>query len=207
MKSLFIMIAGLMVLSPHTGGATAPSLSLCSYECTDREPHRLSQNSWIKISALFQNTPESAEQERQKLAEAVALMERDIIDRLAREYSDDDFEGHLKEIFSNQDETRNSSRFIALLTDQGLVRLHVLRRSSQRHNLIGMTHSAAVIQCTEDGRLYAVDASRTAFGEAPVVAPLDDWKNDTVIKNVGNRVRSFLSNDDDDTRETDHVPE
>jgi hypothetical protein len=49
----------------------------------------------------------------------------------------------------------------------------------------------------QTGKLYAVDATSSGFGEVPLIMPLQDWKNGTVVKKLPGRINRFMSSDED----------
>ena len=194
-----ILSLALFIFTAVTNAAPGPQLVLCSYECSTRAEYTVMPDHWTHIKNLFKPASSDAQDERNRLAQAIALMERDIIMQIASEFIEEDFADQLKQIFTNQDETRNTSKFIALLIDQGLVSQHVLRRSEARRSMFGVSQTTAVIQSLYDGARFAVDATSSGFGEAPVVMPFKQWKNASSVKKLGRNIKDFLFSGDEET--------
>ena len=179
-----------------TQSYAGPTVTICTYECKKHTEFTLSDDSWGKITDIFKQKHKTAEEERDKLAKAIAFFERDIIDQIS---SDEKAKtSNPESLFTNIDETRNTSTAITLLLDKQLIQMHYLRRSEKRDYLFGSEHSTAVIQSRQSGKLYSVDTYSTAFGKQPNIQLLSKWKNDTPVNLLTKQVKQIIPGLDND---------
>ena len=198
--SLVLMVASLMPIGTLHA---EPTLAMCQFECTEQQTYRLQADTWQRIDKLFTARLDSAA-ERAAIADALALMEQDVLGQVKRELGDEDLAEYLQQMFANQDETRNTRSMMILLSDRQLIRNHVIRRSEKRQAVFGPTQFTAVIQGIDDGRVYAVDATATGFGFPPQIRLLDEWKQSTPVRKLSGQIKTLLDDltgpDEPDTK-------
>ena len=134
----------------------------------------ISPQPWQEIVALFHHF-QSPEQERSAIALAIARLEQ--------------IAGEQTPIASDQrknrgagpgktdclDESTNTTTFLRLLQEQGLLRHHRVMRKALRSPLQLDIHWTAVIEELATREKWAVDSWYNANGISPIVQPLDDW--------------------------------
>jgi len=160
---------------------TPQRFSVChDHGCLNLAYASLEPAQWEKVKTLFQPAPKTASEERQRLGQAIALLET--------------FAGELTGTANDKganlrglgepgqmdciDESINTSLYLTLLQKQGLMRLHrVEDRATRGWLLFGWPHTAAVIQEIASSALWAVDSWFLDNGQPPFILPLDQWRD------------------------------
>lgn len=155
------------------------AFELCfNHGCIDRAVIRLEEHQWAQVRARFMPSPASAAEERLRIAEAVALLEA-MTGEQAGTSADigGTFAGFLHDKqLDCIDESINTSTYLILLRQAGLLRWHVLANPASRgYFLLGWPHATAVVVETETAKAYAVDSWFHDNGHPPAVVPLYDW--------------------------------
>jgi hypothetical protein len=76
------------------------------------------------------------------------------------------------------DESVNTSLYLTLLENIGLMRFHTVEdRVTRGYFIFGYPHTTAVIRETKSGQEYVVDSWFFDNGKPPVIIPLDTWKD------------------------------
>ena len=176
------VIAVLLLCSPllAVAAATAPPpfFSCTDYHCDEGQTVRLSEAQWQAVRELFENTSSAAE-ERRQLRLAIARLEQEVgritgtWRDLAENVSGAGLPGQLDCIA----ESKNTTTYLELLRDAGLLKWHSVEARAVRHPLIFNVHWSAVIRDTGTGEQYAVDSWFLDNGHLPYIQPLDDWKS------------------------------
>jgi hypothetical protein len=186
---LLLMLPNLMLVGTLRA---EPALAMCQFECTEQQQYQLQADTWQRIDKLFDAQLDSAA-ERAAIANALALMEQDILGQVKLELGEEELADYLQQMFANLDETRNTRSMIILLSDRQLIRNHVIRRSEKRQAVFGPTQLTAVIQSIDDGRVYAVDATTTGFGFPPQISLLGEWKQSTPVRKLGGQIKTLFN--------------
>ncbi|HZV99662.1 MAG TPA: hypothetical protein VFF74_11790 [Methylophilaceae bacterium] len=139
----------------------------------------LSMDEWQQVAAEFQPVPQDAEDERNRIANAIGLLEQIVGDKIG---TYNDFAGTFG-AFSTpgqmdcNDEASNSNTYIKLMMQDKLIRFHELRDTKVRNFFFnGWPHTTAVIADKETGAAYAVDSWFYDNGVPAVIIPLELWK-------------------------------
>lgn len=144
----------------------------------------LTARQWQELTGLFHPLSSTAEEERERLRRAVALMER-FVGAVTGTWQDkggtfNGGEGQMDCI----DESINTSLYLTMFHKFGLMRHHrVVDRATRGWFLGGWPHTTAVIlETTETERngrkkLWAVDSWFLENGEPPFILPLELWKS------------------------------
>ena len=75
------------------------------------------------------------------------------------------------------DEASNTTAYLQMLADAGLLRWHTVEEQAHRgFFILGWPHTSAVVQDTETGERFAVDSWFHANGVPPEVVPLRRWR-------------------------------
>ncbi|MEQ1591481.1 MAG: hypothetical protein ABL892_03725 [Thiobacillaceae bacterium] len=140
----------------------------------------MSPAQWRAIKAIFKRLPRTPELERERIRKAVALFE-EIAGKLAGTSQDKggDLVGlGLPGQMDCIDEATNTSLYLTLLKNSGLIKFHEVEDRATRGFLInGWPHNTAVITDTVSGERYAVDSWFLDNGEMPFIVPLDAWRS------------------------------
>ena len=187
----------LLAIAPVAGAADyAPDAFVHVDIVTDPDPGRFSvchggtcaivsqvaldQNEWAKIAAIFAWSAAGAEEERARIAKAIAQFE--VVVGAITDTSDDRAENQLGKAWWSQmdciDESTNSTTYLRILARRGLLRFHrVEARSTRGYFFLGWPHTTAVVRERETGERWAVDSWFYGNGRPPEIVPLELWKS------------------------------
>lgn len=154
--------------------------SVCfDHSCRTIVTRSVSTREWQRITAPLQTPAEMAADERTAIAHGIALMEQTVGEKTG---TNGDKGGNLAG-FGHQgqmdciDESSNTTTYLKLLQQDGLLKFHEVRDRSTRFGLFaGMPHTTAVIRDLATRQDYAVDSWFFDNGELPVIMPLEEWQ-------------------------------
>lgn len=134
---------------------------------------------WSQITAVFETLARDAQEERARIAEAVARFET-IVGAIT-DTSDDRAENRRGEKWWSRmdciDESTNSTTYLRILARAGLLKWHrVEARVTRGFFLFGWPHTTAVVSELQAGAKWAVDSWFHANGKPPEIVPLELWK-------------------------------
>lgn len=164
---------------PLRADMTSPPafFSCTGYHCDEGQTVWLNEAQWQSIRELFTDTTSAAE-ERQQLRLAIARLEQEVgaitgtWRDLAENVAGAGQPGQLDCIA----ESKNTTTYLKLLSDAGLLKWHSVEAREVRHPLIFNVHWSAVIRDIHSGERYAVDSWFLDNGQPPYIQPFDDWK-------------------------------
>ncbi|WP_229008453.1 hypothetical protein [Methylophilus sp. Leaf408] len=188
------MSGGLLLIAAGTAQADLKDIyriyhtqpSLTSFEicqgggCTHSDTLKLAESEWDHILRIFSPLPETAEQERIQIAEAIGMLE-DIVgtktgtaaDR-AGTFGNSDYQ-HQQDC---NDEAINSTTYMRLMQQAGLIRFHTIQDTRTRKFFFtGWPHSTAVIRENDTQAEFAVDSWFYDNGHAATIVPMAQWKD------------------------------
>lgn len=181
----WIVLAGvLLVLNMPVAVAQAPAgvpeFSVCyNYDCKRMEPVSLTAAEWSEVLAVFATAADSAQQERQQIRQAVALMEQ-FVGRHTPTHRDhgrnpptDDWPGQMDCI----DESINTTRYLQLFAAYGGLRWHQVSERVARAPYFFDLHWAGHLVERATQQHYAVDSWFLDNGGFPYIQPLDEWQD------------------------------
>lgn len=138
----------------------------------------ISESDWEKIREIFLPSPETPARERRMISWAIGSLES-VVGKMTGTHIDvgGSFTGSLR---NNQldcvDETINTSTYLTMMKNDGLILFHELSEPASRGYFIwGWPHTTAVIKEKSSGQHYAVDSWFFDNGTPPLVIPLRDW--------------------------------
>lgn len=133
------------------------------------------------LDALFTPPSRDGREERARIEQVIGLLERRTG---AITGTTDDVAGTFGSFGPTQtdcvDEATNSTVYLSLIEQRGLLRFHTIRGPAVRLPILsgtGWPHTTAVITETATGKDYAVDSWFEDGGEPAHVVPLDAWKH------------------------------
>jgi hypothetical protein len=147
--------------------------------CTRSDQLQLTPPEWDNVVQIFTPQAENTEQERQQIAQAIGMLE-DITgtkigttaDR-AGTFGNSDYQ-HQQDC---NDEAINSTTYMRLMQQAGLIRLHTISDTRTRKFFFtGWPHSAAVIRENDSQAEFAVDSWFYDNGHAATIVPMALWK-------------------------------
>jgi hypothetical protein len=139
----------------------------------------LDENEWARIAGMFVRSPANAQEERARIAKAIAQFE--VVVGAITDTSDDRAENQLGKAWWSQmdciDESTNTTTYLRILARRGLLRFHrVEARSTRGYFFLGWPHTTAVVRERETGARWAVDSWFYGNGSPPEIVPLEVWK-------------------------------
>ena len=160
---------------------TPERFSVC-YDHTCASVATLSVNAaeWRLATEPLSGEINNAADERAAIAQAIAILEEITGAQLG---TSADRGGNLAGLGKPKqldciDESTNSSTYLRMLEQAGLLRHHTVMDRSTRFGLFaGMPHTTAVIMQNDTGVRYAVDSWFFDNGEPPYIVELDAWKS------------------------------
>ena len=152
--------------------------SICLHNtCSEIAFVSLSDVQWQNIESLFFPKSSSAQQERQQIKLAFALLERytgqqtgTFLDRAENDLSHG-IQGQMDCI----DEATNSTVYLRLLQNAHLLTWHTQSSRTSRGFLTSPHNTATILELKTQQR-FAVDSWFEANGESPHIVPLAEWK-------------------------------
>lgn len=152
--------------------------SCYNYNCAERARIRLAAAQWGEVRALFEPAPADAADERRRIAQAVALLER-MVGEQAATFGDvgGTFQGFGRPgQLDCVDETFNTTTYLVMLQRDGLLTWHTLRGPALRgYFILGWPHTTATIVETATEAAFAVDSWFHDNGVPPAIVPLKLW--------------------------------
>lgn len=165
---------------------TTPSpqaFSICyGYGCKEIARLSLQAAEWREIRRLFVPPPADSQEERSRIALAIARLESLVGDMTNTRFDKGGtFNGGL---WSSErqmdciDESTNSTTYLKILESEGLLHRHrVLSPASRGFFIFGWPHNTAVILDTSNNRKYAVDSWFHDNGIAPEIIDFTTWRS------------------------------
>lgn len=149
--------------------------------CAETRRIDLTDTEWQKIIQLFEtNAPTDAVQERTTIAQAIGLLETIIGEKIgtSSDLAGTFYKGSLPGQLDCNDEAINSTTYIRLMRQGGLVQWHIDEDTRTRsYFLMGWPHSTAVIRDTHSGERFAVDSWFYDNGAPATIVPFATWKS------------------------------
>ena len=169
-----------LVLERFAHSAVDPSsFYVCrAYGCRERSFVELDDAEWRTVESMFDGADSSVE-ERAQIASAVAQMEKIVGTKTG---TDNDragatMRGHGPHQLDCIDETVNTSLYLQLFADKGLMQFHEISTPARRGSFIdgAWPHNTAVIIDRETKMKYAIDSWFGKNGDEADVVPLEIW--------------------------------
>ena len=147
--------------------------------CATLSTTSLTAIEWNAVTRVFNQSASNAEQERQKIAQAIGVLE-DLVGKkvgtsgdLAGTFNNSEMPGQM----DCNDEAINTTTYLRLLKQNGLMPLHEIEDTRTRNFFFtGWPHSTAVIHDIKTGERFAVDSWFYDNGHAATIVPFAQWK-------------------------------
>jgi hypothetical protein len=139
----------------------------------------LNNADWYPVELLFNQPAQTAEQEREKIAAAIGLIEVIVGNKAGT--SEDKAGTFNNTAYSGQqdcnDEAINSTTYMRLLKQAGYMVFHEIEDMRTRNFFFtGWPHTTAVIHEIETGERFAVDSWFYDNGHPATIVPFHVWK-------------------------------
>lgn len=149
--------------------------------CAEVKQVALTTEEWQKVVHLFaSDAPLNATQEREKTAQAIGLLEEIIGEKTgtANDIAGTFYTGNLTGQLDCNDEAINTTTYIRLMRQAGLIKWHAVEDTRTRDFFFtGWPHTTAVIREIETGERYAVDSWFYDNGAPATIVPFAIWKS------------------------------
>ena len=146
--------------------------------CEETTVVTLSNTDWALIDSIFSPRADDSAEERRRIARAIALFER----LIAVQAGTGDDQAGQQGVFRGTRqldcvaETTNTTSYLILLQERGLMQWHAPRYPQHRGFMHGQfPHNTAVMEDLKSGERYAVDAYFHANGVPPEIVPVSEW--------------------------------
>ena len=174
-----ILLVLCMPLAAWQSPTGVPEFSVCyNYGCKHLEWVSLTSAEWNEVLAVFATAADSAQQERQQIRQAIALMEQ-FVGRHTPTYRDrgrnpptDDWPGQMDCI----DESVNTTSYLQLFETYGGLRWHRVSGRVARAPYFFDLHWAGQLVERATQQHYAVDSWFLDNGGLPYIQPLEKWQ-------------------------------
>jgi len=173
------VLADTFVRSDIITDPTPARFSVCSeHTCQRVAVVGLHPEQWQRERRLFLSPPLDAVQERERIAQAIALMEAMVGPLTGTEHDKGrNFQGvGVAGQMDCIDESTNTTTYLTMLLKDGLLKWHSVEdRATRGFFIFGWPHTTAVIRETGSGALFAVDSWFLDNGAEPFILPLAMW--------------------------------
>ena len=160
--------------------AAEPEILHCSdFGCKTKTPLTFSPQQWQRLSGLFARPTLSAWLEKQRIRQAIALMEQ-FSGQISGTHHDrgGNYPGKdLPHQMDCIDESTNTLQFLWALQQRQLLHWHRVDGKLRRRTWFIFGHWTAVIQQVNTGQRYAVDSWHEDNGKAPYIQEINAWIN------------------------------
>jgi len=162
---------------------TAPLLTqhfaICNQSgCEETIVVTLNNTDWALIDNIFSPRADDSTEERRRIARAIAQFEQMVAVKAG---TGDDQAGQQGVFRGTRQldcvaETTNTTSYLILLQERGLMQWHAPRYPQHRGFMHGQfPHNTAVMEDLNTGERYAVDAYFHANGIPPEIVPVSEW--------------------------------
>ena len=158
---------------------SAQHFAICNLAgCEETIVVTLTSADWARIDSIFSPRARDSEEERGRIARAIALFEQLVADQAG---TGDDQAGPNGVFRGTRQldciaETTNTTSYLILLHERGLMQWHAPRYPQHRGFFRGqLPHNTAVVEDLQTGERYAVDAYFHVNGVAPEIVPISEW--------------------------------
>ena len=161
------------------GGEGPGKFRVCAnFGCDRTVIVSLSADQWGQVRGVFTPFPSTAQEERERAAVAVGLLER-----LAGAQAGTDVDTAENGLLGGTGqldciaEALNTTVYLSLMAKDGLLPHHVVEAPARRGFAMIFPHNTAVLRDTTTGESWAVDSWFRDNGESAHVVPLKTWRN------------------------------
>ncbi len=152
------------------------SFPVCyNHGCSIIKNIHVSESTWNTVESLFMNN-ETAFEERLAVRKAIALFEQEAA--LHTPVGNDRAKNTIEDLLGQQDcldESTNTTHFMTLLSNNGLLKWHRVGSRVYRAHFFLDQHYAAQLVQVQTGERYVVDSWHLANGEPAYVQPFNEW--------------------------------
>jgi len=162
------------------------SVFICyNYSCKTKRIIHINAENIASLNTIFKQLNTSGHGERHAIAQSIALLENiaatqsPVYNDKAKNYNDNHLPGSMDCI----DSTVNTTHYLELLNQLGLIIHHELQQPVYRSPYLMGQHWAAQIKNKNSRQSYAVDSWQTDNGLPPVIQDIEKWKTREPVNN------------------------
>lgn len=173
MTKYFTIIISLL----FSGSALAgPKIPVCiDGDCETKLHVKITDEAWSEIETVFSNPITDDKQERDYIAKAYAIIEKDVFTSLSKKANDSLSPAQVHERMNDRDEAYNSKTFISLLMDNHLATRYYLRKTEKRKSWLQLNEHAIIIQSRGNAKTYAINTTVDGYGIEPKIEKYHNW--------------------------------
>ncbi len=174
---ILLLLCCLLPVTRTLATSAPPPFQACvDYHCDILKPVTLHDRHWQAIRTLFDDI-RSAEQEREQIRAAIALMEKQVGEQTGswRDLAKNDGDGAELGQLDCIAESTNTTTYLKLLEQDRLLKWHQVQERRRRNPWLFNIHWTATIMDIQTRQVYAVDSWFFANGHPPVIQPIDKW--------------------------------
>lgn len=152
--------------------------SICyGHTCAHFASISLNDSKWTFVKSLFNPIDNSSQKERESIKKAIALLEQYSGEQAGtqNDRAKNDMSKGTRGQLDCIDEATNTTVYLRLLANAGLLQFHTQASRTSRGGLIAPHNTATLIDNTTQTR-YAVDSWFDENGQAPHIVALTLWK-------------------------------
>lgn len=161
-----------------SGSLVAAEMRVChDYGCKQSSHIRLTSHELQQVQQLFHPSLSTPSEEREQIANAIALLEKYTARHIGSEDLAENYAGiGLPKQMDCIDESYNTQRYLQLLEQQQLLIWHRTSSRVYRSPWLFDQHWSASIEERHQGTRYAVDSWFLDNGKRPYIQPLTQWR-------------------------------
>ena len=148
--------------------------------CAEIKHVSLNADEWQKVTLIFAKQPDNAAQERKQIADAIGLLETIVGNKIGTfgDIAGTFYNGNLTGQLDCNDEAINSTTYMRLMRQAGLIKWHDIDDTRTRNFFFtGWPHSTATIHDIKTGEQFAVDSWFYDNGAPATIVPFAIWKS------------------------------
>ena len=153
---------------------------VCSgYGCRNNNRYTFNSKMLSKLKKYFANVS-NANSEREALRKAISFIETRVgvaTGTFSDKASIGFFSAGKKDQMDCVDEALNSSYYVMIMINNGMIKYHDLEKPNWKGGLTRWTHYAAVIKDRTTGVLWAIDSGVKNNGGRPLIIQYSRWYN------------------------------
>lgn len=172
--------AGLNLAKYSDVGASRDQFNLChGYGCSHQTQSYFTPKEWKAVQRIFRKKSKTATIEREKIAKAIALMEKQMgaVTGTQGDLPKAPIKRQSVMELDCIDETINTTKYLNFLAEDGLLKFHRVGQPVYKGLIFNgiYPHNSASIMEIETGDVYVIDSYIYANGIAPDVRSLESW--------------------------------
>lgn len=174
-----------------------PVIKLCIEDNCKKPVHiTITDTCWAEVKDIFSTPFQTDKDEQDNMVNAIALMEYDSYQSLAKQLEGKSSASDLYTENSNKNDYRNIRNYIAILMDNYLVTRHLLRKTIKQNSWAVFQGDVLLLQSLTNSKLYILESNNSELGSSSVIK--DYLKKEGFSLPTSSSNTNFNSLDEDD---------